>query len=113
MPRLLAIILLLAPVVACGRTSSEPSPTANAVDAAADTRVRALADAYLDGYFNQFPEQATYFGVPGKRHDRLTDNSLAALERWQAQEDRWRADVDAIDPATIESRPLRATHAIL
>jgi uncharacterized protein (DUF885 family) len=109
MPRFLLVALLLSLTIGCGRTSSESAPPI----AQSDTRVRRLADAYLGGFFDQFPEQATYFGVPGRRHDRLSDNSLAALQKWQAQEDRWLADAKAIDPATIESRPLRATHAIL
>jgi uncharacterized protein (DUF885 family) len=79
----------------------------------ADDRVRALADAYVDGYLDRFPEAATYFGIAGRAHDRLTDPSLAAVARWEAQEDRWLDDVRAIDPGGIESRPLRATYAIL
>jgi uncharacterized protein (DUF885 family) len=108
--RFLVLFTLSILTLSCGRTES-PAPAASREPA--DARVRQLADTYLDAYFTQFPENVTYYGVAGKRHDRLQDNSLQALAKWQAQEDRWLADVRAIDAAAIESRPLRATYAIL
>lgn len=110
MVRHAAIVLFCVAVAACGRTSSQPpAPTTPP----SDTRVRELADDYVDQYFEQFPEQITYYGVPGKKHDRLTDNSLTSINEWHAQEDRWLSNVRAIDPATIQSSSLRATYAIL
>jgi uncharacterized protein (DUF885 family) len=106
--RFLIILVAFAVTVSC-RTPETPVN----VSEAADARVRELADAYVEGFLNEFPEQVTSFGIAGRRHDRLTDNSLAALEKWQSQEDRWVADVRAIDAARIESAPLRATFAIL
>ena len=108
--RFFAAVLLSLLAAGCGRTATDRTTTTRE---AADARVRTLADAYVDGFFTQFPEQVTYYGVAGRAHDRLTDNSPAGLARWQAQEDRWLADVRAIDPTTIESGPLRATYAIL
>jgi uncharacterized protein (DUF885 family) len=67
----------------------------------------------VSGYLDQFPEQATYYGVPGRRHDKLTDNSPSAVAAWQAREDRWLAEAKAIDTGAIGSASLRATHAIL
>jgi uncharacterized protein (DUF885 family) len=107
--RFLAALILTVLAAACGRTAESPAPPREAPDA----RVRALADAYVEGFFQQFPEQVTFYGVSGRTHDRLTDNSLASLARWQAQEDRWLADVRAVDPAAIDAAPLRATYAIL
>ena len=65
-------ILFLVPVLAaaCGRAADSPSSSSEP----ADTRVRELADADVSGYLDQFPEQATYYGVPQRRHDKLTDN---------------------------------------
>ena len=109
MLRCVLLFLLCAAAAACGRTdSSAPTPER------ADTRVRELADAYVSAFFDQFPEQATYYGVPGRRHDRLTDNSLAALAAWQAREDRWLADVEGDRPGRRSSRGRCArTYAIL
>ncbi len=106
-PRALVVVLSLV-ALSCVRTDSELP-----AEEAADAQVRALADAYLDGYFERFPEQVTYYGVPGRPHDRLSDNSLTALGAWHVREDRWLAAVRAIDASAIESAPLRATHAIL
>ena len=93
---------------ACGRTETPAS-----LPPAADERVRGLADAYVAGFFEQFPEQATYFSVTGRRHDRLSDISPESRQRWDSLEDRWLDDVRAIDPATIRSGSLLATYALL
>jgi uncharacterized protein (DUF885 family) len=77
-----------------------------------DSRVRALADDYLNAFFDRSPEWVTIFGIPGGHHNRLTDNSLAALEAWKAREDAFLAQAKAIDPRTIDSPRLRATYAI-
>ena len=80
--------------------------------ATADARVEVLADAYLDAYFERYPEEATVYGVPGRRHDRLTDNSLTSLAAWETRVDDWLAQARAIDPGAAAA-PLRATHAIV
>jgi len=55
-------------VSACNRgaepAASKPQPEA------ADARVRALADAYLQGYFERYPDAKTLYGVPGAHHDQ-------------------------------------------
>jgi uncharacterized protein (DUF885 family) len=78
-----------------------------------DARVRALADAYLEGYFQRNPDQVTLFGVSGRPHDALPDNSFDALRAWQAKEDGWLAQAKQLDPAAIEAPPLRGTYAIV
>src|SRR5256712_7322521 len=97
-------------VTACNRgaepAASKPQPEA------ADARVRALADAYLQGYFERYPDAKTLYGVPGAHHDQLPDNSFEALKAWHAQEDAWLADAKQIDPAAIAAAPLRAAYAI-
>jgi uncharacterized protein (DUF885 family) len=83
-----------------------PAPTA-------DARVKALADAYLDGFFTRNPDQITLYGVPGRHHDQLPDNSVAALRAWQTKEDGWLKEARQIEPSTITTLPLRATLAIV
>src|SRR5579864_5516607 len=95
--RLVAVSLLLA--AACSRPVDKPAPPP-----APDPAVRALADTFLAAYFDRFPEQVTQYGVPGHRHDKLTDNSLEALVAWNAREDGWLAELKRIE---------RATYAIL
>ena len=102
---------LLAAASGC-RNASKP-PASAAAPEPSDARVRALADAYLDGFFDRNPDQVTLFGVTGRHHDGLPDNSLDALKAWQAKEDVWLAQASEIDPATIASSPLRGTYAIV
>src|SRR5688572_26355165 len=109
MRHLLFFLVVAIASVDCGRAAAPDSP----VTEAADSRVRALADTYVAGFFDRFPEQVTYYGIAGRSHDRLTDNSLAAIQEWEKKEDAWLADVRGIDPASIVSGPLQATYAIL
>jgi uncharacterized protein (DUF885 family) len=103
------IAFLFASAVACGGAPQPEAPK----QPPADPRARALADAFLTAYFDRFPETVTQYGVPGRRHDRLTDNSLEAQKAWDAREDAWLAELRQIDPATIASGALRATYAIV
>ncbi len=67
--------------------------------------VEEIADEYLAAYLERFPEVGTRYTLPDARHDRLTDNSLAALAAWQAREDAWLAELTAIGaPTTVGSR---------
>lgn len=101
------IALLLCVATACGGASTDSDRRAP------DELVRQLADAYLDGFFLRFPEQATIYSLTDRPHDRLTDQSAAGRRVWEGREDAWLREVVAIDPATITSQSLRATYAIL
>ena len=68
-------------------------------------RVIALADAYVAEFAKSFPEQAMFSGMTLQHHDGLTDNSLAALKRWQALEDSWSAELAKIDSAQLFGKP--------
>src|SRR5262245_40004559 len=95
---------------ACGRG---PQPeVVSASHEPPDARVKALADTYLSAYFDRYPDQATYFGVPNRRHDQLPDNSLTAQKAWEAREDGWLAEARSMTVDSIQSAPLRATYAI-
>jgi uncharacterized protein (DUF885 family) len=67
--------------------------------------VEAIADDYLAALLEYRPEMGTLYSLPGARHDRLPDNSLAALATWQAREDAWLAELGARGvPAEVGSR---------
>ena len=70
-------------------------------DSSLATRVRQLADSYLTAYFEQNPDEATLDGVANTRHDKLPDNSPAALARWQQREDDWLTALKRIDPKRL------------
>src|SRR5438270_5305399 len=86
---------------ACGR-SSEPAP-GQPPHVAPAGQAAALADAYLNGYFDRNPDAVTQFGVPGRHHDRLPDNSFDALKAWQAKEDAWLVAAKGLNPDAIEA----------
>jgi uncharacterized protein (DUF885 family) len=103
--RVIALALVCVVVSACGlRQAVSGGP--------ADARVKGLADRFLDAYFDRLPELVTLYGVPGHRHDKLTDNSLAAEAAWAAREDAFVEEFKQIDPSSIAQSPLRATYAI-
>jgi len=70
-----------------------------------------MADRFLDEYLERNPEAVTFYGIPGHRHDRLTDNSLAARDTWRALEDQWQRDLAAVQPpASGTTAGTYATH---
>jgi len=75
--------------------------SASAVQAA-ESKVIAAADAYIDAWFRHSPEMATFYRIEGKSHDRLTDNTSEGRAAWQAQEDQLLADLGSVDAALLD-----------
>ena len=91
--RLLASILVLI-VGAC----SEPAEDSSA------ERVNAIASAFVDGYYAQFPEEVYEVGYPDAPLDRFGDHSEQALAEWNARIDDWLAALDQIDVAALQGQ---------
>ena len=108
--------LRLLTVVVCGAVAwacqSTPHKNSGADTQTADARVKAVADSFVDAYFDRYPENATLYGVPRRHHDKLTDNSLKAVKAWEAREDDFLNQLRGIDGPAITPGPLRATYAI-
>ena len=69
------------------------------------SRIEAIADNYLEEMLQRYPSTATYYSIPGMRHDELYDNSPDALIAWQARVDSWLAELIEIGaPQDIGSR---------
>lgn len=84
-------------VVSCGESGQE-APAVN-------RSIEDLADAYLEAMLERYPEMATSYSLPDAPHDDLFDNSLEALVAWQAREDAWLRELEAIGlPADVGSR---------
>jgi uncharacterized protein (DUF885 family) len=121
MTRRLTVALLLACACACRQRAQPPAVQPFSAEheqrqlpaLTPEAAVRRLADAYLDGFFARNPDQVTIYGVPGRHHDKLPDNSLDALTLWRTRENMWLTAAKEIDPAAIASPPLRATYAIV
>ena len=94
-----------------GTQAQRPAARANVDSTAA--RVTALADELIRVGLERAPEIATYIGMPGARHEGLSDNSLAAIAEGQRIADDFRARVLAIDAAALVGRPEWVTYGFL
>jgi uncharacterized protein (DUF885 family) len=103
----------LAYVVVCSTIAGTCQPDHGTALPAADSAgsvdvvVKALADEFVEAYFDHSPESATLHGVPGRHHDRLSDNSKEALKAWEAREDAFLNRLRQIDPTRRASSSTR------
>jgi uncharacterized protein (DUF885 family) len=85
--------------------SKAPPPVASEQPVPAQRSIETIADEVLAAWLIRYPSMATSYSIAGARHDRLFDNSLEALAEWQAREDAWLAELDAIgEPTDVGSR---------
>jgi uncharacterized protein (DUF885 family) len=106
-----ALFCLLAVSACTPQPTISPAPDQRGATAA--RQVIAIADDYFATWREFFPEVNTTSGFPGARHDRLSDNSAAGERAWQAKEDRWLAQMRAIDSAALIGRPEWVTYGLL
>jgi hypothetical protein len=77
MRRSLLAALALMLLAACARPDAGTDPIAEA---------SAIADEYVAGYYDEYPEDAYETGYPAPL-DRMGDYSLTNIEAWEARED--------------------------
>src|SRR5438045_3197829 len=82
-------------------------------DSALAAQTRRLADSYMVAYFERHPDEATLDGVANGPHDRLPDNSPAALAGWQRREDDWLKQLRRIDDDRLTGRPEGIAYGIM
>jgi uncharacterized protein (DUF885 family) len=106
----LITFLLIVSFAACRKKqpAAEQPPTENLA-----AKVTALADEYIKEALLRYPEQAAFLGLADAPQDRLTDNSLEALRAWQDKEDRWSAELSAIDSSALWGKPEWLTYGFL
>ncbi len=102
-------ILICFVVFACGKSPDEstaaPTPSPEIAPSVAQRSIEAVADEFLLAYLQRRPETGTYYSLPNARHDRLLDNTPAALMAWDKRVDDWLEELDAIGkPQDIGSR---------
>ncbi len=96
-------------LVAVGCNSAPPGP-----DPAVVARsVNDVADQYLHGYLEAFPEAALSMGARDPHPDQLGDHSLPALKRWEQREDELLGKLKKISIAPIDDRPEALTYKFL
>jgi uncharacterized protein (DUF885 family) len=103
----------VAPTTGGPMVNPQPVPSTAARQDSLGRAVNALADEALRTALTRAPEIATLIALPGFRHDRFSDNSLAALARYQADDDAFAARVMAIDPEPLIGRPEYVTLGFL
>lgn len=80
-------------------------------ESSAEARVNDVASAFVEGYYEQFPEAAAESGFPNAPADRFADMSPAGMEAWDARVDGWLGELAAIDLAQIAGTPAAVTFA--
>ena len=94
-------IVVLAFLSACGQDVDDTgAPDALSAPPEAAASAMAIADEYVNGYYDQFPEEAHETGFPAAL-DRLGDRGPAAMRSWEAKEDAWLAALADIDPTSL------------
>ncbi len=72
-----------------------------------------LADAYVKGFLERFPESAAFSGMALAQNDRFFDNSEAAYRAWEKREDGWLVELSKIDEAALVGKPEWVTYGFL
>jgi uncharacterized protein (DUF885 family) len=107
-----SILATLTVAVACTPPSTvRPSDDSRSLLAA--RHVVGIANEYLAAWREAFPEFNTFAGIPGARHDRLSNNSAAAERAWEAKENHWLTEMRQIDPDLLIGRPEWVTYGLL
>ena len=70
-----------------------------------------IADEYLKRLRD--PGMGTSYSLPGVRHDRLPDNSLAAQSQWEDMEDAWLEELNAMGSPKIPGSRDWVTYGLL
>lgn len=94
-----------APMTPPAGPNLNPQPAAATAQDSLARQVNALADQVLQTALTRNPEIATLIGLPGFRHEGLSDNSLAALARYEAEDSVFYGRVLALDPEPLLGRP--------
>ena len=104
MKRVKNLLLVAICCAACDQPESAgdraPAPgDGSPTDAVAEAL--AIADEYVAGYYDEFPEEAYETGYPAAL-DRMGNHGPAERAAWQAREDGWLSRLQAIDPALLK-----------
>jgi len=101
--------LLAALGAACAAPAGSP-PAAVPVSGTPAARMTQLADEIWRVVLDDNPTYGTFLGLPGARHDRLNDNSLAAAQRQDSLTDAWLERLGQIPAESLTGRPEAVTY---
>ena len=109
-PRTVLVVLAALLVLSCGGPADRGSGASSDDDV---TLALMVAQEYVDGYFDQYPEEASMNGYPNPPLDRFGDHSPAALAAWHAREDAWLETLRGIDPTSLEGTEAAVPYAFV
>ncbi len=75
-----------------------------------DARVRAITDAITDDALADAPARTALLRPPGADYGSLPDHSLAGVAARYERQDRWLAELSAIDPAKLGDASVRLAY---
>ena len=103
----IALVAAALPLWSC-QQGRDPAPPA-----AGDPVARALeiAREYVDGYYQDFTDQAYDSGYVDLDYSRLVDKSTGARAEWQKREDAWLEGLRALDPAALDGTEAEVPYA--
>jgi uncharacterized protein (DUF885 family) len=108
------LLVLTACSGATSRNTATPGASVRSMDAPEAARqLNGIADDYYRESLKARPLRAFSAGVLDAPLDRVDDNSLAALTRWEQQEDTWLERLRAISPSLLAGAPEAALYAVL
>jgi uncharacterized protein (DUF885 family) len=106
----IALVLLRNDKEESPTTPPQPAPVATQ---SAAQQVNALADEYVEAFFDRSPEASLFWGTNDPDPSRITDNSLEAEARWQILQQDLLAKLSEIDTASLDDRAATITANLL
>jgi len=95
--RLVLCLLAAVAALSLGACSRDSTPAGGTAEQPGPARsIEEIADEFMVAYLERYPEMGTYYSIPGSRHDGIFDNSIDALQSWQAREDAWLSELASI-----------------
>lgn len=111
MPVIRATICILAlSISACSERPLAPESPESPEPSSSDARIDQIANEFVADYYEHYPEEVYEIGYPDAPMDRFGDHSEAATAAWHTQVDNWLAELNAINPETVDSAASARTY---
>jgi uncharacterized protein (DUF885 family) len=104
--RMTRTVYLILAVFLAACSAKDPEQTGESVA----ERVDRIANEFVAGYYEQYPEFIYEVGYLDGPLDRWGDHSEASTDAWKSKVDGWLAELDNIDPATVTDTSTARTY---
>lgn len=72
-----------------------------------------IADDFESKYYSFFPEMALFWGKENIRQNTFSQHNIAAIKKWEENENNWLMRLKQIDESTLIGSPLHTTYHLL